>query len=173
MEQSPAYWAATILHPRFKTRWLRRNLPDKRTNSIIASFKRLFQRDYKQPESPRDRGDHSRQPRAQVPSLTTSFLFEEDYYSSEAETVEANDKVERYLSEAIEVTDTPILWWKSHEEEYPQLSRIALDYLSIPTMSAECKRLFSIAKLLFSIRRTSLSEETVCMLLCLKNWLGF
>ena len=108
-----------------------------------------------------------------MPLLATSFLFEEDYYSSKAETVEANDKVERYLSKAIEVTDTLILWWKSYEEEYPQLSRITLDYLSIPTMSAEYKRLFSIAKLLFSIRRTSLSEETVCMLLCLKNWLGF
>lgn len=36
----------------------------------------------------------------------------------------------------------PVQYWWDRRQDYPRLSRMALDLLSIPPMSAECERLF-------------------------------
>ncbi|KAM0079685.1 hypothetical protein ACKRZS_008175, partial [Fusarium odoratissimum] len=41
----------------------------------------------------------------------------------------------------------PVLWWKDHQEEYPRLSKFALDILAIPAMSVDPERTFSVTKL--------------------------
>ena len=43
------------------------------------------------------------------------------------------DELDRYLRADTEddVTD-PLKWWHKHADVYPHLSRMALDYLSIP-----------------------------------------
>jgi hypothetical protein len=51
------------------------------------------------------------------------------------------------------------------------LSKIALDILSIPTISADPERLFSSAKITISDRRNRLGIYTVEALECLKSWL--
>jgi hypothetical protein len=37
----------------------------------------------------------------------------------------------------------PIQYWIGLREQYPNLSRLALDVLSIPASSCECERMFS------------------------------
>ncbi|OWT42267.1 restless-like transposase [Pochonia chlamydosporia 170] len=37
----------------------------------------------------------------------------------------------------------PVQYWISKQSEYPRLSRMALDVMTVPAMSAECERLFS------------------------------
>ncbi len=49
---------------------------------------------------------------------------------------------------------------------------MALDILSIPTMSASPERLFSGAKITISDRRCRLRMPTIQALECLKSWLG-
>ncbi|KJZ69661.1 hypothetical protein HIM_10956 [Hirsutella minnesotensis 3608] len=44
----------------------------------------------------------------------------------------------------------PILWWKDHQEEYPRLSKFALDVLAVPAMSVDPERTFSVTKLTLS-----------------------
>ncbi len=39
----------------------------------------------------------------------------------------------------------PVQYWWERRDDYPRLSRMALDVLSIPPMSAECERIFSVA----------------------------
>lgn len=51
------------------------------------------------------------------------------------------------------------------------MSKIALDILSIPTISADPERLFSSAKITISDRRNRLGIYTVEALECLKSWL--
>jgi hypothetical protein len=55
---------------------------------------------------------------------------------------------------------------------FPNLSRMALDILSIPAMSAHPERLFSGAKITISDRRCRLGMPTIQALECLKSWLG-
>ena len=66
----------------------------------------------------------------------------------------------------------PILWWKEHQEEYPRLSKFALDILAIPAMSVDPERTFSVTKLTISSQRHSLSPEIIEEIQCLRNWLG-
>jgi hypothetical protein len=63
-------------------------------------------------------------------------------------------------------------WWSetSRRLEYPNLSKMALDLLSIPAMSASPERLFSTAKLTVTDRRNRLSPQAIEALECLKLW---
>jgi hypothetical protein len=50
------------------------------------------------------------------------------------------------------------------------LARTALEYLSIPAMSAEPERVFSGAKITISDRRCRLGDDAINALECLKSW---
>jgi hypothetical protein len=45
------------------------------------------------------------------------------------------DEIDRYLATDPEEVENPLLWWWERRSMYPDLSRMALDYLSIPGMS--------------------------------------
>ena len=56
----------------------------------------------------------------------------------------------RYLKEPVVHMATDILvWWAAQEGEYPNLSRMARQYLGCPATSASAERLFSIAGRVF------------------------
>jgi hypothetical protein len=46
--------------------------------------------------------------------------------------MELRDELERYLSTDPENVTNVIAWWHEHRAMYPCLSRMALDYLTIP-----------------------------------------
>ena len=37
----------------------------------------------------------------------------------------------------------PLMWWKQHQEEFPRLTRMVCQYLTVPASSASPERLFS------------------------------
>jgi hypothetical protein len=45
---------------------------------------------------------------------------------------ELRDELTRYLSTDPEQVDNVLLWWHERKSMYPHLSRMALDYLTIP-----------------------------------------
>ncbi|KZV99873.1 hypothetical protein EXIGLDRAFT_572679, partial [Exidia glandulosa HHB12029] len=54
---------------------------------------------------------------------------------------------------------------------YPRLSRMALDYLSIPATSVDVERTFSKGRTLLSHIRNRLSAQSTRALLCLNSWI--
>ena len=46
--------------------------------------------------------------------------------------VELRDELAQYLSTDPEQVKDVLLWWNERKSMYPRLSRMALDYLSIP-----------------------------------------
>jgi hypothetical protein len=61
-----------------------------------------------------------------------------------------SDEYERYCAAlTIALGSSPLAWWlePTQQAEYLNLSRMAIDMLSIPTMSVEAERLFSGAKI--------------------------
>lgn len=42
------------------------------------------------------------------------------------------DELGNYLGTDIEEVEDPIAWWNERRSVYPRLSRMALDYLSVP-----------------------------------------
>ena len=67
------------------------------------------------------------------------------------------------------VTD-PVQYWWGKRNEYLRLSRMALDLLSIPPMSAECERLFSVSGQMVSPLRTRLEASTIGITPTLRSW---
>jgi hypothetical protein len=52
------------------------------------------------------------------------------------------DQYAQYLEEPC--NKMPIMeYWRSKEYEWPQLTSIAFDFLTVPAMSSECERVFS------------------------------
>jgi hypothetical protein len=55
----------------------------------------------------------------------------------------------------------PLLWWKEHAVRFPLLAQLARGLLAIPASSAPSERLFSASGQLVSLKRASLSPDTV------------
>lgn len=66
--------------------------------------------------------------------------------------------------------ENPYLWWKAHEQEYPRLSRMASDVLSIPAMSAQTEREFSSCGRMVGPWRTRLDRQAIAMSQCVRSW---
>ena len=64
----------------------------------------------------------------------------------------------------------PIRLWFSKQSRYPRLSRMALDFLTIQPMSAECERLFSAAGKMISGLQTDLDAEIIAIFQFLRSW---
>ena len=80
-----------------------------------------------------------------------------------------DDEIQKYLISA-EVEDIkPLDWWKTHSTEYPNLSKLALDFLCIQASSVPCEQLFSIAGQILCKSRNRLSGDTVQACLCLHS----
>jgi hypothetical protein len=82
------------------------------------------------------------------------------------------DEYKRYCAAECTYDIDPRSWWleKTQQINYPNLSKLALDILSIPAMSADLERLFSSAKLLITDLRNKLGMDIIEAFECLKSW---
>ena len=63
----------------------------------------------------------------------------------------------------------PFEWWVNHAEELPTLTRMALDYLAIPSSSLAPERANSRARQLWE-DRSQLSDDVFRMEICMLSW---
>lgn len=61
-------------------------------------------------------------------------------------------------------------WWHDRRTLYPRLSRMALDYLSIPATSVDVERCFSRGRILLTHLRNRMTAQTTRALMCLNYW---
>jgi hypothetical protein len=81
-----------------------------------------------------------------------------------------DDELEQYLRDPTEKPDNVIAWWIAKASIYPCLSRMALDFLTIPATSTGVERMFSRGRLLLPYVRNRLSAQSTRALLCLGYW---
>ena len=86
------------------------------------------------------------------------------------EAADLHSEIDRYLVDDVEQADDPVKWWHDHRAVYPVLSRMALDFLTIPPTSVDVEQLFSCGHLLLSHVWSHLSVNSTCALLCLGAW---
>ena len=79
------------------------------------------------------------------------------------------DEIDSYLNTSNDINADPLLWWKEHQNEYPILSLIAKDYLSIQATSVVAEQVFSVAGNTITPTRNKLDPETTRATLCLKS----
>lgn len=81
-------------------------------------------------------------------------------------------EVDRYLAELplLEDHKDPLNWWRVNEHHYPNLSRMARHYVSVPASSVPAERLFSRAGDIVTKWRNRLLEKRTRLLLLLQSW---
>jgi hAT family C-terminal dimerisation region len=98
-------------------------------------------------------------------------------HMSKLRKVDDRDELQIYLAEKVVPSDVvkrgALDWWKIHEGEFPNLSKMARDFLSAAGTGVPVERLFSCGPDLLSHRRQSLSPERIQQCLCLKSWTKF
>lgn len=175
-DNSPFYAAAIVLHPNRRTRYIRHNWRKEWQRPALQAVKKLW-------ESYRD--TISVDSLAVVDSLGISLqetrlsrnqdtydIIKQDLYRYNRSA--GQDEYEDYIAEnTIPIHCTALSWWlmSGQKERWPRLSKMAIDILSIPAMSAEPERVFSGARRTISWERMQLGEETIERVECLKSWM--
>ena len=67
----------------------------------------------------------------------------------------------------------PLEWWKVNETQYPNVAKMARDYLAIPSTSVPSEQCFSLGKNLITDNRNKLAGKTVRICMALKSWWKF
>ncbi len=63
----------------------------------------------------------------------------------------------------------PLMWWKQHQQEFPRLSRMTRQYLTVPASSSSPERLFSSVGIVKSDLRGSLLDTTLIDVMWVKQ----
>jgi hypothetical protein len=163
-DATPIYRAAVVLHPRLKWRWFGKYWA-KRPEWIKAARKAvddLWEQYRHTPAHDDERTD-----------LTTSSTLIHDEWTPLEEQNEPVDQLKAYLAEGfaqISVDQSPIPYWISKLNIWPQLARMALDIYSTPACSDDPERVFSEGSALLVPRRRQLGGNHVREILCLRSW---
>ena len=80
--------------------------------------------------------------------------------------------LEKYILHDLEDNVEPLLWWKAQTKEYPILSQIARDFLSIQATSVASEQAFSVAGHTITAERNRLHADTARATLCVKSWIS-
>ena len=82
------------------------------------------------------------------------------------------EELNQYFNSPCDSGIDPLVWWKLHERDYPILSCIAKDYLSIQATSVSSERAFSVSGLTITKIRNRLDPETARATICMKYWVS-
>jgi hypothetical protein len=109
-------------------------------------------------------------------SFLINYSFRANHYSYNRTLLSSgfHDEYDRYCAEpTLPDTVDAIQWWlePSQQRNFPNLSKMALDLLSIPAMSTEAERIFSYLEDSISERRNKSNMDLVEALVLLKSWM--
>jgi hypothetical protein len=162
-EDTPIYVAALVLNPSRKWNYIQRNWDQRKWVEDAKKIMQAFWDGYK------PQGIDTAPPQA-TPKTDNKFLL---FLQEQEEIIEViEDEYTHYCAQPTVKVHNARDWWlqPAQQELYPHLSKLALEILSIPAMSAEPERLFSAAKLMITDRRNHLSIRMIQALACLKSW---
>jgi hypothetical protein len=171
-DASIAWIGSVVLHPRWKWSYFDTHWTGPLRPFIFPAQKKLkslFERDYKK-DSPGSHLEKSPEP-AKRPSYLESILDNLAPISAQVPRPGSRrDELFLYLEEPVIGHMGVMEYWRSREQQWPNLARMAFDFLAIPAMSSECERVFSSCAKLTTPESSKLSGDMLWHQECLKNW---
>lgn len=167
-EDSPAYVASLALHPQYKWQWIEaewKEFPDwiVEAKEMVAGLWKEYKETAAEesieqvPQSHRElSGFRARLQSHQHPPVIED---QEDEYASWIGREPPHPAV-----------SNPIAYWVENRRRWPRLARMALGIFSIPAMSSDPERIFSLSGDMVSPKRNGLQAETIGAAQCLKSW---
>ena len=163
-DESYAYVTALVLNPRRKWKWLEKKWSDQPIwlKEAKGKVQRLWELEYRSTESILDTSS----------SRKSTNQFYIDLYDSDEDTC-LYDEYILYCSIPPISTYDALKWWQeeTQQKSFPNLSKMAIDYLFIPAMSTDAERLFSSCKITLTDRRNRLGDDVLEAIECMKSWL--
>ncbi|KAJ3453198.1 hypothetical protein MRS44_018853 [Fusarium solani] len=174
-EDSPVYLAALVLHPAFRwptvesqwadrPDWLERGKAAVR--ELWEEYRKLPVEQDTIPEQPTaarkttDLDDFMASVRKLNTRRAPSAPPTRDEYAEWLSTSDPGDCS----------VDNPIQYWLLRRRQYPRLSRMAIDLFSVPAMSSEPERIFSLAGQMVTPPRRRLQADIVGAARCISSW---
>lgn len=170
LDDTPIYYTATLLHPYYSTYceqvwadkpdWLEAN------NSAFRALWAEYNTPIVRPRRP--------QPSVRLYDMDDAIDSILAPVNPEDETEDEYDRWKRCeprCGKDSEYAQEPIKYWMSLRDRYPNLSRLALDVLSIPASSCECERMFSELGDLLEPRRRNISPQLLAAIQCVRRWI--
>jgi hypothetical protein len=163
---SSAYIAGIVLNPNFKWSYINNNWAKDWIPKAREMMKALW-------EEHRLKTATSDLPSVQVQSRGPESKNDFKAWMKRHQTApNFEDEYARYCASDCTLDVDPRTWWQEQTQQtsYPALTKLALNILSIPAMSADPERLFSSAKHLITDLRNKLGIDIVEAFECLKSW---
>ncbi|XP_015118459.1 uncharacterized protein LOC107042094 [Diachasma alloeum] len=172
------YCAALILDPRHKvstfeqTQWGR-----EMKEESLAFFERMYKENYTKPEKQTVEEENTEKETKKNSSkenddhLKPGGIDLNSIFTDSCKTKHWRDELEEYLNLSRADKHQDLLeWWRARESTFPTLAKMARDLFSIPATSVPAERLFSLAGLIITNLRNSMSDKSARALLCLHSW---
>ena len=169
-DESPAYIAAIVLNPNLKWQYIRHNWEADWIPAAEAIMEDFWGKQYKpQGETPAIEVQRLAPASGNaVPRKRALAEFMRGHQAVRA----IEDEYSHYIQQDTTFDEPALTWWllPAQQNKYPNLSKMAIDVLTIPAMSAEPERVFSRAKLTLTDQRNRLGVELLGAFECLKSW---
>ena len=106
-------------------------------------------------------------------SRKTTNQFYINLYDSDEDTFYLHDEYTLYCSIPPIPTYNALKWWQegTQQKSFPNISKMAINYLSIPAMSTDAERFFSSCLITLTDRLNCLGDDVLEVIECLKSWL--
>jgi hypothetical protein len=171
LDESPVYYAATALHPYYKS-YCDRAWRDKPSwlSKSKAAFQQLWST-YQVSRSPRWR------PRERnLSAIDDAIAAVMENLDSDEESCDEylrwrNFKPKWSKTVFESPSSNPITYWVGLRDKYPTLARFAINILTIPATSCDCERMFSELGNLLAPRRRNIRSQLLAALQCIRSWM--
>jgi hypothetical protein len=166
---TPAYMASVVLNPALKWKYVEKKWITEEQWLWIEPSKRAmkgYYETYYNASSERLTPPRAIPTRGNQLDAFENWMTPEDYYEQPA----TIDQLGAYNEAEPTAVANIINWWREHEATYPNLVKMAFDLHSVPSISAEIERIFSIAKGSVDAKRNRTHPDVLEAIQCLKNW---
>lgn len=184
LDDTAIYYAALALNPGYRWSWFQdkwRDNPDwvERAMVIVQNiWNRRYKHKEQTPVSPTSSSPSlgDKRPIYHDPFEHDAFKKRAVEEGSQARAVRVANGNDEYTAWCADETQKmaycpdPIQYWYGLRFQYPRLSEMALDFLTVQPMSAECERLFSAGRRLITQQRHNLDAMVVGICMCLRSW---
>ncbi|RYC79205.1 hypothetical protein BFJ63_vAg17916 [Fusarium oxysporum f. sp. narcissi] len=188
LDETPIYYTALALHPAFRWGYFEYEWKDNTKWVMKAKqmVREVWESDYRHLQvvrSPVDDEPVAKRPRKYYnpfqaycertrPVLGYGLVKEEATLSDDInEDINELELWQSSWEDGDNDVRDPISYWHERKRRYPRLSRIALDFLTIQPMSAECERMFAAAGRMVTPLRNRLDADIIGMCQVLRSWL--
>ncbi|RKL02611.1 hypothetical protein BFJ70_g17345 [Fusarium oxysporum] len=172
-DEAPVYVAALLLDPRCRKAYLYKNWKSAWINPAIVGARQIWEEEYNTyidgdiETTPEDIPAQLGKPPSQLQLLLQEMEVETALSTD-------GDNLDAFInSPAIKIDCKPLEWWCRIEQrrQFPRLSLMAIDILSISPQSAEPEKAFSGPRRTASWDRLSMTCERLQEVECLGNWM--